>query len=626
MKMRKNIVLGMAGVMLLSGIAPMIPGTALQELVPIVKAEDKSPIYTQGGVAVLGNREAVITIKGNEGQNLVGKKFRIYQLFLAENARDGESVNYTWNPNCEAALKNVTAKELTKKGKKTIPEQVTEYMAIDYIQSLNANQVEGAKAEQKEEGTYSEFRYFVEELRDELEKLSVNSDCVEVRGVRSDNVIQIRGMAYGYYIIDEVTEVSNTSSASSLCMVNTANPTASISIKSDYPVIAKQVQEDEANENIKDPNRWNDIGDFEIGQFVPYRYESNISNMNGYRTYYYAWHDRMDDALTFLKDTVKITISGNISDTRKKEYTLKESEYLLNTMPSNGDTFQILIPDIKSIVDREFPRFNSGQENIYDQKVTLSYKAILNDRAVQKIGRPGIENDVRLEFSNNPDSNDGGSSRGFTPWDTVVCFTYKLQVQKVNNYQKTLAGAKFRLYSDEACQNEVYVRKEKDGYAVVNRDAVGGTDHVGGNKFERAVEMVSPENGQFEIYGLDSGTYYLKETKAPAGYRLLKDPVKLEIKAIFTDDRDHYVKGSGANDTVLKNLNVTAKVDSFYSGIMHSEEKELKTNAAEGTINLTVINQVGSKLPVTGTPVVLIMVLSGSILMTVAVLSSKRKQ
>lgn len=626
MKMSRNIVLGMAGVMLLSGMAPVIPGTALQELVPIVKAEDKSPIYTQGGIAVLGDREAVITIKGNEGQNLVGKKFRIYQLFLVENARDGESVNYTWNPNCEAALKNVTAKELTKKGKKTTPEQVTEYMAIDYIQSLNANQVEGAKAEQKEEGTYSEFRYFVEELRDELEKLSVNSDCVEVREVRPDNVIQIRGMAYGYYIIDEVTEVSNTSSASSLCMVNTANPTASISIKSDYPVIAKQIQEDEANENIKDPNRWNDIGDFEIGQFVPYRYESNISNMNGYRTYYYAWHDRMDDALTFLKDTVKITISGNISDTRKKEYTLKESEYLLNTMPGNGDTFQILIPDIKSIVDREFPRFNSGQENIYDQKVTLSYKAILNDRAVQKIGRPGIENDVRLEFSNNPDSNDGESSRGFTPWDTVVCFTYKLQVQKVNNYQKTLAGAKFRLYSDEACQNEVYVRKEKDGYVVVNRDAVEGTDHVGGNKFERAVEMVSPENGQFEIYGLDSGTYYLKETKAPAGYRLLKDPVKLEIKAIFTDDRDHYVKGSGANDTVLKNLNVTAKVDSFYSGIMHSEEKELKTNAEEGTINLTVINQVGSKLPVTGTPVVLIMVLSGSILMTVAVLGSKRKR
>ncbi len=118
-----------------------------------------------------------------KGRIWLEKKFRIYQLFLSENARDGESVNYTWNPNCEAALKNVTAKALTKRGKKTTPEQVTEYMAIDYIQSLNANQVEGSEGRtKKEEGTYSEFRYFVEELRDELEKLSVNSDCVEARG------------------------------------------------------------------------------------------------------------------------------------------------------------------------------------------------------------------------------------------------------------------------------------------------------------------------------------------------------------------------------------------------------------------------------------------------------------
>ena len=29
-----------------------------------------------------------------------------------------------------------------------------------------------------------------------------------------------------------------------------------------------------------------DIGDYEIGQTVPYKYESNIPNMNGYKTYY----------------------------------------------------------------------------------------------------------------------------------------------------------------------------------------------------------------------------------------------------------------------------------------------------------------------------------------------------
>ena len=625
MKMKKNIALGMAGVMLLSGMAVEMPGMQLQELIPIVKAADTNAIYTQGGVAVMGNGAANITIKGNEGQTLAGKKFRVYQLFFAENSRDGESINYTWNPNCENALKNVTARALTKKGKQTTPEQVTEYMVIDYIQSLNTNQVEGAQTEQKEEGSYSLFRYFVEELRDELENVSANSDCVEVKNVRADNSVQLRGLEYGYYIVDEVTPVGNTYSASSLCMVNTANPTASIEIKSDFPSIIKKIQEDDANENIKNPDRWNDIGDFEIGQFVPYRYESNISNMNGYHSYYYAWHDRMDEALTFLQNTVKITITGKSSENQTKEYTLKESEYLINTAADNGDTFQIAVADIKNIVDREFPRFNQDQENIYDQKVTLTYQAVLNEKAAEKTGRPGFENDVRLEFSNNPDS-DGAGSTGFTPWDTVVCFTYKMQTQKINDHQKTLAGAKFRLYSDETCQNEVYVKQGNDGYIVVNRDTAGGTDHTGGKIPQDAVEMISPENGQFVIFGLDSGTYYLKETEAPAGYRLLKDPIKIDVKATFTNDRDHYVKGSGANDTVLQELNATAKIQSFYNGITKKEEQTLQTNVEKGSMNLTVINQVGSKLPVTGTPVVLLMVLTGSILMTIAVLSSKRKR
>lgn len=610
---------------MLSSTALEMPGIQLHNGMSIVKAADEKVVYTQGGVAVMGNGAAGITIKGNEGQTVVGKKFRVYQLFLAENSRDGESINYTWNPNCETALRNVTAKALTKKGKNISPEQVTEYMVIDYIQSLNANQVEGAQAEQKEEGVYSQFRYFVEELRDELEKQQAASEQVEVRNVRADNSIQLRGLEYGYYIVDEVTTVSNTYSASSLCMVSTANPTADISIKSDYPSVIKKIQEDDSSENIKDTNRWNDIGDFEIGQFVPYRYESNISNMNGYHTYYYAWHDRMDEALTFLQNTVKITITGKISDTQTKEYTLQGSEYQINTSADNGDTFQIAITDIKNIVDREFPRFNTNQENIYDQKVTLTYQAVLNEKAAEKTGRPGLENDVRLEFSNNPDS-DGEGSRGVTPWDTVVCFTYKMQTQKVNDHQKTLAGAKFRLYSDEACQNEVYVKQGNQGYIVINRDSLGGTDHVGGKIPGEAAEMISPENGRFVIYGLDSGIYYLKETEAPAGYRLLKAPIKLDVTAIFTNDRDNYVKGSGATDTVLKELTATAKIESFYSGIMKKEDQTLQTNVENGAMNLTVINQVGSKLPVTGTPVVLILVLTGSILMTVAVLSSKRKR
>ena len=46
---------------------------------------------------------------------------------------------------------------------------------------------------------------------------------------------------------------------------------------------------------------WNDIGDYEIGQTAPYKFESTIPNMNGYDTYYYAWHDKMDEALTSMQ-------------------------------------------------------------------------------------------------------------------------------------------------------------------------------------------------------------------------------------------------------------------------------------------------------------------------------------
>ena len=41
------------------------------------------------------------------------------------------------------------------------------------------------------------------------------------------------------------------------------------------------------------------------------------------------------------------------------------------------------------------------------------------------------------------DSNNGGST-GFTPWDTVVCFTYRVDITKTNDHDKVLQGAHFR--------------------------------------------------------------------------------------------------------------------------------------------------------------------------------------
>lgn len=421
-----------------------------------------STLATPNGVADFGQGSASITIQPNNGQSLVGKKFNVYKLFDAENAVDQESINYTWNDAYKTALQTVVGKKINKSAS-----SVTEYDVIDYIQTLNTNKVEGAQADQKLEGRYSKYRYFVEDLRNELVKEGLTPTTVNVTATSPvDGSVKFGGLGYGYYLTDEVSAVQDTHSAASLILTNTANPDAQVNIKSDYPTLIKKINEDDNNVG------WNDIGDYEIGQTVPYYHDTYVPNMNGYQTYKMIFHDKMDEALTFNKDSVSITISSTT-----KSYTLKSNEF--NVVENSGeDTFYAEIPDLKAIVDKQFPEgMNNNYENTYGQSIRLNYNATLNDNAATRTGRAGFENTVRLEYSNNPDS-DGNGSTGTTPWDTVVCFTYKINGLKVNNHNKLLKNAKFRLYSDENCTNEVYVKETADGYVVMNRDSLGGTDHT----------------------------------------------------------------------------------------------------------------------------------------------------
>lgn len=578
------------------------------------------------GYLDFGNGTASITIQGNEGQSMTGKRFEIFQLFNVENSADSESVNYTFNPKYEDAVKQIVAQRLGKQ-----PAQITEYMVIDYIQTLNNNEVEGAHADQELEGTYSAFRYFVEDVRTAIKDAGIEGETVYVASTDNYNRIRLANMPYGYYIIDEISEHDENDEqyyASSLCIVNTANPTATVNLKSDYPSIIKKILEDDNKDAIGSAgDGWNDIADYEIGQTVPFRYQSKISDMNGYDGYYYAFHDSMDDELTFHNDKREISITITKGD---KSYKLEDSEYNVVTdtqLLDEGDTFMIEIEDIKKIIDTEFSDTidELGHNDYSDMTVTLTYNATLNDLAAEDTGRPGFENDVRLEFSNDADSAGEGET-GYTPWDTVVCFTYKINGLKTNNYDKELAGAKFRLYSDEECKNEVFVKAKNgsadNGYVVINRDSAGGTDHTGGTAPSGAVEMVSDSNGNFTIYGLDQGIYYLKETDAPDGYRQILDPIVLTLTPSFTDQRDSYVAGNGAFDDVLIDLEATAHIKTFLDGAESETDNVLETNIDDGSADIKIVNEVGTKLPVTGSTATLIMLGAGVVLVTGAVAAS----
>lgn len=151
---------------------------------------------------------------------------------------------------------------------------------------------------------------------------------------------------------------------------------------------------------------------------------------------------------------------------------------------------------------------------------------------------------------------------------------FNLNLNKINDSNLKLKGAEFTLYSDEDCTKAV---------------ATGTTD----------------KNGNLKFNNVEVGTYWLKETKAPAGYRKLLEPIKVEFKCV--DGKHVFV----VNDVVIDESNS----DENYS---ISFENDWYVG------NMTVINERGAKLPATGSKGTVLLVSSGAVLCLIG-LNQKRK-
>lgn len=98
------------------------------------------------------------------------------------------------------------------------------------------------------------------------------------------------------------------------------------------------------------------------------------------------------------------------------------------------------------------------------------------------------------------------------------------------DHSRTLPGAEFRVYR-KATEKEVAdetVAKEYIGEMVEPMVPVAFFNNPD-LTVEKVTTAVSDENGNVYIYGLAYGTYYLVESKAPAGYNLPGEPIELTV-------------------------------------------------------------------------------------------------
>lgn len=388
-------------------------------------------------------------------------------------------------------------------------------------------------------------------------------------------------LADGYYLVVDTTEnvgEGGAYNASLLQVVGNIN----ITVKTDAPTVEKKVLEDDKyNQDGGYGTGYNDVADYNMGDAVPFHLIGSVPDMSRYDTYKYIFHDTLSNGLTLNEDSIKVYVASDKAGTNKAEIT----EW---TKAVDGQSFTVSFADLKTV---------SGVSQ--GKYIIVEYTATLNQNAA--VGLDGNPNVVYLEYSNKPDQSGSGDTgnTGNTPEDKVIVFTYELDTTKVDGQDNTkkLEGAEFKLHNAD------------NKWAIVNDDhkVTGWADTEEGGS-----TLTSDANGLFKVIGLDDGTYYLKETKAPTGYNLLSNEITVVITATTTNGQT-WTDGEASN--ALTNLAVTADGTAGTG------------NTSTGIAGITVANNKGSTLPETGgMGTTLFYVLGGGLVLVAVVLLVTKKR
>lgn len=353
----------------------------------------------------------------------------------------------------------------------------------------------------------------------------------------AEGTLEISGLDLGYYLVRSDLGI--------LCSLDTTAPNAEVREKNEATVIVKNVEDTTKKQNVA-----------EIGTYVKFTIRITVKDKAPVN---YKLVDEMTDGLTFVNDenhplTVNVTRGGSESTlTNVNDYTVAE------TSTPKGFTLKFKDEGSASIL-------KTGDA------VTVTYYAQINENA--KIADEANVNKAKVEYGTN----------SHTEYDTTETYVWKMNIVKytmkkaADSDQATeekLAGATFQLSRDAAGAQVIKLVKVDD---TTYRLALP-------TETDTAVDTVTTgETGELVINGLADGTYYLTETKAPRGYNLLREPVKVTVA--------HKTENGKLTETSF----VADQTETDTSGVVKVENNAGAELPSTGGIGTTVFYVLGSAM------------------------------
>lgn len=279
----------------------------------------------------------------------------------------------------------------------------------------------------------------------------------------ADGEATFTGLTTGYYFV--------TSSAGSLCALNSEDDIATAVEKNTVPTIDKKEKLASGNGYVDGPI------DVKYGDTVSYQVV--ITDGTGTNAAI-TMTDTMTDGIDYTTGSLKINGADVADDADTNNWKVTVSDRTI-TIVFSADYVSSL---------------NTAGT------ITVTYDATVNANAVVD-SATGNENKVELNYSKQHSE------------DKVYVATYDFLLKKTDG-TNFLDGAGFKLYDAATDGNQITVKKDTTTGYYVNANA---DEEI----------MVDSADG-VNIRGLAPGTYYLEETTVPAGYNKLASRQPVEIK------------------------------------------------------------------------------------------------